>query len=649
MARAMQKFTASIAFAVSLVLAAPALAQDQNRSSPPVVPEEASNLPPTVDAPYPGGTMVLEVDASDPISRAFRAKQRIPVAPGTRELVLVHPKWLPGKHLPYGDASNLTAIRFTVAGEPVAWHRDPVEVYAFHLDLPEGAREVVAEMVYTSPLNSSQGRVLMTDALLNMQFNKVSLYPAGHYVRRIKVTPSLKLPEGWTAATALDGQEQQGQWIRWAETDYETLVDSPVFAGEHHVSFDLGHNVDLELFGDEAENIETKPEQIDLHRKLVKEALATFGAFHFDHYDFLLAVTDKLGGIGLEHHRSSENTHDADAFTNWDGNEYDRDLLPHELAHSWIGKFRRPDKLWTPDYHRPMQDNLLWLYEGQDMFWGLVLAARSGLQSPESVRDELAFYAAIFTAQPGREFRSVEDTTHEPIMSNRKSRPYPSILRNEDYYIEGALVWLEADQIIREGTKGRKGLDDFARAFFGIRPGDWGVVTFDFDEIVSTLNGVYAYDWAAFLDTRFRQPNQPAPTKGLEMAGYTLAWKEEENPFLASADKKSGGTNLFYSLGINIDKSGKVTSTLWEGPAFKAGIVNGAEIVAVSGKEYSHERIRDAVTVAKDSGSVELLVKRGEDYDMIAIPYTGGLRHPHLVKTAKGKAPLDLLFEPRAK
>lgn len=645
----MKTYTWPVALLLSAALATPLSAQDQNRSSPPVVPEESSNLPPTLDAPYPGGTMTLEVDASDPVRRAFRTRQTIPLAPGTRELTLVYPKWLPGNHQPSGKLSELTAVTFTVDGQPINWTRDPVEVYAFHLELPEGASEVVAQTIFTSPLRSSEGRVMMTDSLLNMQFEKVSLYPAGHYVRRIKVKPSLKLPEGWTAATALDGQVQSGQWVRWDEIDYQALVDSPVFAGEHHKTFDLGHDVELQLFGDEAENIETKPEQIAMHRKLVAEALHAFGSKPFDHYDFLLAATDKLGGIGLEHHRSSENTLNADAFTDWEGEEYDRDLLPHEMSHSWVGKFRRPEKLWTPDYHRPMQDNLLWMYEGQDMFWGTVLAARSGLQSTDMAKAQFAYYASIFAHQPGRVYRSVEDTTFEPIISSRKTKPFPSLTRNEDYYIEGELVWLEADQIIRQGTTGKKGLDDFAKAFFGIRDGDWGEVTYDFDEIVRTLNGVYAYDWASFLDTRFRQPNQPAPLKGIEMAGYTLAYSEDENLYLKQAYAESGALNLFYSLGINLNKSGEVTSTLWDGPAFKAGIVNGASIVAVNGKEYSAARIKDAVTDAKQTGVVQLLVKSDDTYRTLDIAYKDGLRYPQLVKTAKGTAGLDELLAPRTK
>ena len=647
MARAMHKLAAVLCLAFSLIFAPATFAQDQNRSSPPVVPAPQGNLPPTHDTPYPGGAMTLEIDASDKYSRAFRTTQRIPVAPGMRKLTLVYPKWIPGKHHAFGDAANLGGIRFTVAGRPVSWTREPLEVFAFHLDLPEGAREVVAEMVYTSPLDSDEGRVLMTDALLNMQFNKVSLYPAGHYVRRIKVKPSLKLPKGWTAATALDGQVQNGQWVHWAETDYETLVDSPVFAGAHHKNFDLGHNVELQLFGDEAENVEAKPEHIAAYRDLVDQALLTYGSFHFDHYEFLLALTDKLGGIGIEHHRSSENTQRPDAFTDWEGNSRDRGLLPHELSHSWIGKFRRPEHLWTPDYHRPMLPHLLWLYEGQDQFWGMVLTARSGLQTPESIRDEFATDLARYTVAPGREFRSVEDTTFEPVITERKPRPLPSLIRGEDYYVEGALVWLEADQIIRRGTKGRRGLDDFAKAFFGIRPGDWGVVTYDFDEVVQTLNSVYAYDWATFLDTRFRQPNQPPPSKGVELGGYTLAWKEEDNPYLAKIYSRSGATHLFYSLGMIVSKSGDVTSTLWEGPSFKSGIVNGAKIVAVGGKEFTPERIKQAITAAKKTGVVNLLVKRGEDYETVAVPYSGGLRYPHLVKTATGEAPLDRLLAPR--
>ena len=357
-----------------------------------------------------------------------------------------------------------------------------------------------------------------------------------------------------------------------------------------------------------------------------------------------------MGGIGLEHHRSSENTRETDYFTEWADNGSERGLLPHELIHSWNGKFRRPAEMWMPNYSIPMRDNLLWVYEGQTSYWDLVLAARSGLQSKEMVLAEWAKYAGFYAEQPGRDWRSVEDTTHDPIFGARKPKPNSSWSRGEDYYNEGALIWLAADMTIRELSNGKKSLDDFAKAFFGVRDADWGVLTYDFDEVVRTLNAVQPYDWAKFLDTKLRQPGQPAPMTGLDKGGYRLVWKEEPNIFDKEIMKEGNTVNLTHSLGLTLDKDAKVTSVFWNSPAFKADIVNGAKVIAVGGVAYSKERLTDAVTAARDGKTpVRLLVERNKRYEQIDIAYSGGLRYPHLESTTKGETAMDRLLAPSRK
>jgi predicted metalloprotease with PDZ domain len=575
--------------------------------------------------------------------------QTIPVAPGTRKLTLLLPQWLPGNHAPRGPLAELVDLQFFAGNQKLTWKRDPVEVHAFHVELPEGAKEVVARFVHTSPLQASEGRITMTQEMLNLQWEKMSLYPAGHYVRRIRVVPSVTLPEGWTAAAALDGLKQQGNYLSWAETSYEILVDSPIFAGKHFRKWDLSQNVTLNVIADKPELLEAKPEYIELHKNLVTEARIAFGANHFDRYEFLLALTDRMGGIGLEHHRSSENQLEPEAFTEWDKYEFDRNLLPHEYAHSWSGKYRRPARLWTPDYRQPMQDDLLWTYEGQDQFWGTVLAARSGLQGKEIVLGMLAAWAGGFAEQPGRRWRSVEDTGHDPVFAARKAKPYPSLARSEDYYTEGALVWLEIDQIIRERTAGKASIDDFALAFFGMNPGDYGQLPFEADEIVTKLNRIAPYDWAGFIQTRINTPGQPAPIGGIVKGGYRLVWKEEPNPFTKAAMAEAKLLGLTHSLGLTIDKDGKVTATQWDGPAFNAGIVPGAKILAVNGTGYEPEGLQKAITAAKGGAGIELLVQRGTRFQSVRIDYRGGLRWPWLERAAPGTAPtgLDLLLAPR--
>ena len=594
----MTRRTALIALSVSL-LAHPAAAQVQKTA--PVQQQLQNATPLPADTPWPGGPIKLEIDATDTRRGVYAVKQTIPVPAGMTKLTLLYPEWLPGNHAARGPINLVSNIRFTAGGKALTWFRNPLDVYQIDVTVPAGTRTVTAEFVHTSPITGSEGRITMTQEMLNLQWEKMSFYPAGHYTRRIAVEPRVKFPDGWRVFTALDGQSApSGGTVTWSPVDYETLVDSPIFAGKYAKQWDVGRAVKLDVVADKPSELAIKPENLKTFSNLVDEADALFGSRHFDHYDILLALTDRMGGIGLEHHRSAENQYEPDSFTKWDEMDWDHNVVAHELVHSWNGKFRRPEDLWTPDYRTPMQGSLLWMYEGQTQFWGWVLAARSGLQKKDTVLGQFATAVANYSeGQPGRAWRSVAETTNDPIINSRRPIPFSSLSRSEDYYVEGALTWLEADQIIRKGTGGKKGLDDFARVFFGVQGGDWGELTYDFDEIVRTLNGVYPYDWASFLDTRLRQPNQPAPMKGIEMAGYKLVWKD--TPSAYDKGRMDGGKylNLFNSLGINVDKDGKVVSTLWDGPAFDAGIVNGAQIMAVNGEAYSKDTITDAIKAAK--------------------------------------------------
>jgi predicted metalloprotease with PDZ domain len=434
--------------------------------------------PPTTaprDVPYPG-VIALEVDARDVERGIFRVRERIPVAQAG-PLTLLYPEWLPGKHAPRGPINLLSGIAIRAGGEALDWRRDPVNVYAFHVDVPAGTDALELEFQYVSPTQTNQGRVVVTREMLNLQWEVAVLYPAGHYASRIRILPSVTLPQDWKFAAALDGAVTTGVTTRFAETDLETLVDSPLFAGRHYRLVDLDRGaarpVRLNLFADRPDQLAATVEQIEPHRALVQQAYRLFGSQHFDHYDFLLALTDRMGGIGLEHHRSSENGVDGNYFTDWPRATSERDLLAHEFVHSWNGKFRRPADLWTPGFETPMLGSLLWVYEGLTQYYGFVLAARSGLWSQDDTRAALALTAATYQHRVGREWRSVADTTNDPVLSARRPAPWRSWLRNEDYYSEGLFVWLDADTLIRERTDGRRSLDDFARAFFGIDDGSW--------------------------------------------------------------------------------------------------------------------------------------------------------------------------------
>ncbi len=624
----------------------------------PVAAPIQQTVPDAVDTPYPGGTIRLDIDASDTQRGVYRVAETIPIAPGVRRITLMLPQWLPGNHGPRGPLSELADLHFTLGGQAIPWRRDPVEVYAFHIDLPAEAasgraRELTARFVHTSPVERDQGRITVTQEMLNLQWEKMSLYPAGHYVRRIRIKPTVTFPQGWQAAAALDGKSVAGNRVSWAETDYETLVDSPIFAGRHFRQWSLGGGVTMNVVADEPELLDARPENVAKLRALVAETEAALGRPPYDRYEFLVALTDRMGGIGLEHLRSSENQLEPKNFIQWAEHDWDRNVLGHELVHAWNGKYRRPARLWTPDYRTPMQDDLLWVYEGQTQFWGMVLSARSGAQSKDMVLGMLAAQAGKYAEQPGRQWRSVEDTTFDPVFAMRKPKPFASLTRDEDYYNEGALIWLEADQIIRDGTGGRRGLDDFAQRFFG-HPGDGHnsidkrVKTYEVEDVVAALNAVHPYDWARFLDTRIRRPGQPAPLAGIEKAGYRLVWKDSPNPYDKARMADARSLPLMHSVGLTLDNDGEVTASQWGGPAHTAGIVGGTKIVAVNGVAYDADRLKAAIGKAKDDGKpIELLVRRGDRFQTIPVAYRGGLRWPWLERSGKGAAGLDALLAPR--
>jgi predicted metalloprotease with PDZ domain len=626
---------------VSLLLAttAPAFAANSAPQPVPIV----DPIPAAQDLPYPG-TMMLAVDATDLDRAIFRVRQTIPVvAPGP--LALLFPKWLPGNHAPRGQIEKLTGLVIKAGGKTLTWRRDPVDVFAFIVDVPRGTRTVDVSFEFASATSADQGRIVVTPEMLNLQWEAVSLYPAGYFTRQIPVSATVTYPKGWQAATALRPKAMSGDTVTYETVNYEVLIDSPVFAGKFFRKDDLGQGVTLNTVADSPKELIVSDATLQLHRNLVTQAVKLFGARHFDRYEFLHAITDRMGGIGLEHHRSSENQNDPGYFTDWANSIPDHNLLPHEFTHSWNGKFRRGADLWTPDFRTPMRDSLLWVYEGQTQFWGHVLEARAGLTSKQDKLDTLANIAAALDTLPGRRWRPLIDTTNDPVISARKPKAWASWQRSEDYYNEGMLIWIEADAIIREGTGGTKGMDDFARAFFGINDGDWGEVTYTFDDIAKTLNSVMPYDWPKFLNDRLNQTAAGAPLGGFERSGYKLVYTDTPTNITKLAMKSSKTLSLTYSLGLTIGKGAKITIVNWDGPAFKAGLTVGHEIVAVNGIPYTDDVIKDAIVTAKGgTAPIRLTVKSESRVRDVNVQWNDGIRYPRLAKVGTGDGPLDQLL-----
>ncbi len=610
----------------------------------------AAQIPEPRDVPYPG-IIALNVDATDIVRHIFSVREIIPVR-GGESLTLLYPQWQPGNHAPSGRVDKLAGLVISGGGARLDWTRDPADVFAFHLSVPPGVNSLEVRFQYASPVEPGQGRMVMTPELLNVQWINLALYPAGYFVRQIPVAASVILPEGWQFATALEIESAGRAAIRFQPVSFETLADSPLFAGRYFQRFDLDPGakapVHLDVFADRPGQLAATPEQIEAHRALVRQAYRLFGSRHYEHYDLLLALSDHLGGIGLEHQQSSENATAPDYFTGWNRIPDTRNLLPHEFTHSWNGKFRRPADLWTPSFNVPMRDSLLWVYEGQTQYWGYVLEARSGLITKQQALDAFAATAAAYDHRQGRQWRTLEDTTNDPIAAMRRPLPWLSWQRSEDYYSEGQLLWLDADTLIREKSGGRKSLDDFARAFFGINDGSLVTVTYTFEDVVQALNDVWPYDWAAFLKTRLQGHGPGAPLDGIKRGGYKLIYSDTPTLYFAQAEARRQISDLSYSLGMVVGSDGRISDVLWDGPAFQQGITVGTQIIAVNGTAYRPERLTDAIREAKDSSApIELLLKDGDRYRTARLDYHQGLRYPRLERDPGVPARLDDILTPK--
>jgi predicted metalloprotease with PDZ domain len=631
----------------ALYLLAAATVYPQDSPGPQPAP-----LPPPIaapkDVPY-SGVIKLSVDLTDVERRIIGVHETIPVQAGP--LTLLYPKWIPGNHSPTGPISKVAGLLITANGRRLEWVRDPIDVYAFHIQIPSGATAIDVVFQYLAPMRSKEGRISISSKIADLAWNTVVLYPAGYFSRRIHVAADVRLPPGWKFSTALETSSQEGRVIHFKETTLNTLVDSPLYAGINFkrvdLSTDAANHVFLDVFADSPGDLAITPQELEAHRKMVLEAAKLFASRHYDHYDFLFLLSDTVGGIGLEHHQSSEDGEKANYFTDWQANLAGRDLLAHEYTHSWNGKFRRPAGLWTPNFNVPMQDELLWVYEGMTQYFGYVLTARSGMRTQEQTRDFIARIAANFDASPGRTWRPLVDTTNQPTISQRSPVTWVSWQRAEDYYTEGLLIWLDADTRIRELSGDKKSLDDFAKLFFGIDNGSYVTRTYTFDDLVTALNTVQPYDWATFLHERVDLLSPRTPKDGIARGGYRLGYSDTPPEWLKHQNRPDTAVNYSTSVGFSIKANGDLDNVWWNSPAFKAGITPDMQLTAVNGAAYTKEKLDDAIKEAETGKNpMKLLLKREDRYQTIDLDYHGGLRYPRLERVEGTRDLLDEILSP---
>jgi len=596
-------------------------------------------------------TIAIHVDLTDAPRNIYHSHLTIPLHPGAQSLVF--PKWIPGNHRPSGPIGALTGIRMEAAGKTIPWERDVLDMYEFHVTVPVGGEtlEVWLDAI-TSQDSAGGGGPAASSDILDLNWNAVVLYPKGARSDEVTMKPSIKLPNGWKFGTALQPDKSGGDDVEFAPVSLTTLVDSPLIAGSHFRKVELTKPGEvpvhvMDLVADAEPDLEMTAKDEASYKKLVAETGALFGARHYRHYDFLLTLSDLVGGHGLEHHESNDSVAAERTFSDPNLHMLFAGLVPHEFVHSWNGKYRRPAGLATPNYQEPMIGDLLWVYEGLTEYLGNLLAERSGFLTDEQYREWLAATAATLDHRSGRTWRPLEDTARSVQTLRTMGLQWQNWRRSLDYYSEGELIWLEVDATIRRQTQGQRSLNDFCRRFHGGESGPPRVLPYTFDDIVHTLNEVAPYDWARLLTERVNTINTHAPLGGVEQGGWKLVYNDKPNAFVEAAEKSFKVSDFTYSLGFATVEDGKLDDVEVGSPAYKAGIGPGMKLIAVNGRKWSPEVLHAAIKTAKETHQpVELLVENAQFFKTYAVQYFEGERNPHLERVPEAPDVLGQMLKP---
>ena len=599
----------------------------------------------SVSSAFAQAAMTLHVDATDAARNIVHAKLTIPVKPGT--LTLFYPKWIPGEHSPTGPINDLVGLKLSANGKSIPWQRDDIEMFAFHCEIPPGvtALDVTFDDV-SQPESTASAR------LARIKWNRLLVYPEGMTSDAVSVRASLKLPTGWKFASALPITNDNRNELQFKEVSLTQLVDSPAIIGANFRNIPLasaGITHEMDLMADTTAALEMKPATQTGLKNLVREAYALFGARHYRSYKFLVTLSDHGGSEGLEHHESSEDGVGENAFSDELELLDFAELIGHEYAHSWNGKYRRPAGLATPDFEQPMKTELLWVYEGLTQYLGKVLPARSGLWTAEDFREAIAAVAAELENQSGRQWRPLVDTAVAVQFTYASPRAWMNYRRRVDYYDEGSLVWLDADVLIRTRSNGKLSLDDFCHRFHGGQDTAPMVKPYTFDDIVNTLNEVTPYDWRSFLNARINAVAPHAPLGGITNGGWKLVYTDKPNTEIRIADHERKSVDLSYSLGTLLKEDGTILDVNPNLAAFKAGLAPGMKIVSVNGRTWSTDLLHEAIVSAKQgTAPIELVVENGSFTETYKVNYHDGERYPHLERDNRKPDLLSDVIKSRA-
>ncbi len=610
----------------------------------------AQGMPSALAAPP---SIKLEVDARDLPRRLLHSRLRIPCEPGT--LALWYPEWIPGTHAPSGPLDSVGGLRIeTPRGEVIPWKRDQLRLHRITCEVPKEVKEVVVRLdtICNAPAVDASGHLSFGNGSLGvLNWPTCLLYPEGPTADELQYALSLRLPPRWRPATALKIREEKDGVSAFEPVSLNTLADSPLIAGEHLIKIPLetgkGPPANFHIASESTSALRLPPDVVGLYGRMTREAGALFGGYHYPEFQFLVICSDELGLFGLEHLTSSINgVRERDLIDASNRKGWIANLIPHEYVHSWCGKYRRPAGQTVPNFHTPMRTPLLWVYEGLAEYLGELLMVRCGLVDLNEYRETLAATIGGLMLRTGRNWRPLEDTAVAGHLLRSGSPNWNELRRGQDFYFEGALIWMEADAIIREQSHGARSLDDFCKKFLGGSTSKEGVVPFEQPEIVRLLKETADYDWEPFLSRRVRQPLPSLPLELVGRLGYRLQYAPEPSGQQISRRRRS--ISAEHSLGLSFGDDGQILDIVPGSVADRGGLAPGLKVMGVNDRLFSLQRLQDALADSVALRKVSFLLLDGDRFRTITLDYADGPKYLQLVRDEAKPDVLAEILKPRS-
>ncbi len=487
------------------------------------------------------------------------------------------PRWSPGSYLMREYSRHLSNIKAeTSNGERL--FVDQTDVSVFHInwsksDLKKSTDAdsfTLSYSVFCHELTVRTSHVDDSHAFLHLPTLLMGV------LGKDIVNPSIELqfPPAWSkVTTGLKDISPKREVFLYEAKNYDDLIDSPIEIGCQETDGFMVDGVphDVVFYG----NLLPHKENIKEDTKKIVEHIAKFmGGFPYEKYSFITHFVPGLYG-GLEHSNSTALQFDPTQITNRKGYINYLALISHEYFHTWNVKRIRPFELGPFDYLREATSKLLWLAEGLTSLMDELFILRAEMISLEEYlemqKDNMNRYFSV----PGRKFHTLDDSSFNSWI--KLYRPDENSNNSSvSYYLKGGIVFFALNILLAKKGKSINDLLALLWTDYQKHP-ERGVNALQVYKMVEEIGGA---------DIREKFEIMTSTTQEIDLesicleAGLKFEWEKSESPW----------------LGMDVEFSGDrviARTVILDGPAYKAGINAGDEIIAINGMRVLKDRFNE--------------------------------------------------------